>query len=260
MRIKRIIVIVIAGVFLSSSGVAAMFKWRDADGSLHVVDNSAKLPAKYQNILRYDVDHYMSPGGIGFDRDEDGNYQFFDHASPAKARTRRNAPEPFDSPPGVPVTPQQLAEVKRRYLEWGGEPRPEVMEARVSRIISADTFELDSGQKVTYVGIMFPDELKGETKIHKEAVEYQKKIMQKKTVNLIFGPQRFDDKGRMLAYVFVGKDMFVNADLVMNGYAKVHTVKPNTEYRKLFKRLEGFAKRSMLGLWDTGGLGTPSEP
>jgi len=77
--------------------------------------------------------------------------------------------------------------------------------------------------------------------------------MKGKTVHLLFGPRKVDEKGRLLAYVYLGTDVFVNAELVMNGYARVQTVPPNTDYHKLFLRLEEFARKSMLGMWDRGG-------
>lgn len=257
MRIKRMAWMVIAGLFLCGTAGAAMFTWVDADGSYHAVDRPEKLPPKYAAIVRYGTDNFVTPEGIGFERDQSGNFKFFDHTSPGKKVVTHQAPV-LDGAPGSPVSPQQLAMIKQRYLEWGGEPRPQVSEAKVKRIITGDTFELDDGQKVTYIGIEFPEELKGDTRIHKEAVEYQKKLMQGRTVHLIYGPQRQDEKGRVLACVFVGKDLFVNADLVMNGYARVHTIPPNTEYKSLFLRLQGFAKNSMLGMWDKGSA--PAAP
>ena len=253
MRIMRTMILVIALVLVCGPLFAAKYTWTSSDGAYHATDQVSKLPARYREIIRYDTDHYVSPAGYGFERDKDGNFRFFDHASPAKSATRREPPPKLDGPPGSAVTPQQLAEVKMRYQAWGGEPRPEVETGKVKRIISGDTFELENGSKVTYIGIEFPYELKGDTKIHREAVEYQKKLIQGKTVHLIYGLQRRDEMGRELAYVFLGKDMFLNADLVMNGYARVKIVPPNTEYRNLFNRLEKFAKNSMLGIWNAGG-------
>lgn len=251
---KRLVMaLVFACIFLGSIPAwAVMYIWTDPDGSYHATDRIDRVPSQYREIIRIDTDNYVSPSGIGFERDHKGNVQFFDHSSPARKATRRNPPLSLGGPPGSPVTQEQLDEIKRRYRASGKEPRPEVVEEKVSRIITGDTFELENGQKVTFIGIEFPDELKGETPIHKEAIEYQRKLMQGRMVKLLFGPQRFDEKGRLLAYVFIGTDMFVNADLVMNGYARVKTVPPNSDYRALFLRLEDFAQKSMLGMWDKG--------
>ncbi len=250
-RITKVLLLTLLLLFLGRAGHAVTYTWNDPDGSYHATDRVDKLPARYQGIVRHDVDHYVTPEGIGFEKDDMGRIRFFDHTSPAKEKTKR--PEPaLDGPPGSAVTAQQLAEIKRRYLEWGGEPKPQLEDGKVVRIISADTFELADGRKVTYAGIEYPDELKGNTRLHEEVVQYQEKLMKGRTIKMVFGPQRQDEKGRTVAYVYLGTDMFVNADLVMNGYARSHVVPPNVEYRSLFNRLENFAKRSMLGMWEAG--------
>jgi micrococcal nuclease len=244
---------VAALMLVAGAAAAVQFMWTDDKGGLNSTDREDKLPPQYRSILRYDVDHYTSPDGLGFEHDSDGNIRFFDHSSPAKKVTKRYPPANMDnSAPGSAVTPEQLAGIKQRYNTWGKEARPEMQDAKVTRVISPDTFEIAAGQKVAFVGIEFPEELKGETKISAEVMNYEKKLMQGKSVKLIYGPQRQDDKGRLLAYVFVGTDMFVNADLVMNGYARVKTVPPNTDYKSLFTRLEEFAQKSSLGIWDKG--------
>jgi endonuclease YncB( thermonuclease family) len=250
----KIVGIILVTLVVSFTIQAKMYKWTDVDGNLHVTDSVRKLPSEYQNVYKHNKNHFTSPAGIGFEKDYDGNVMFHDHRSPATRRAMRTEPGDFTGPPGSAVTVEQLAEIKRRYMQWGKEPIPRIDSRRVSKIVSADTFELDDGKKVTFIGIAFPEELKGDTELHAEVVEYQEKLYKGRSVKLLYGPRKTDEKGRTLAYVFVGTDMFVNADLVMNGYAKVKTIPPNTEYRRLFLRLEDFAKRSMLGMWDTGEI------
>ena len=257
-KLGRIVLVAVFVLFICPSLFAVMFTWRDDDGKLHVTDRMEQVPAKYRPLLSVDADHYVTPEGYGFERDSSGNYRFFNHSSPAKQVTkqrRRSAPSSPSSSgvsPGSRVTPEQYATVKRNYLIWGQEPVPEVLQARVRRVFSADTFIVDQGQKVTYNGLEFPPELIGSA-VEAEAIRYQKRLLEGKTVALLFGPRREDEDGRTLAYVFIGTDMFVNADLVMNGYARVKITPPNTDYERLFKRLESFAQKSMLGIW--GGSG-----
>jgi len=260
MRMRKLCGVLAAAVF-ALANLAVMYTWTDANNSYHAVDSPDKLPAQYRAVYRTDLERFTAPNGIGFEIDDNGNYRFFDHSSEATRVIRRDPPPDLGGPPGSPVTAQELAEIKRRYQQWGGEPRPEVQDVRVTRIISADTFEIDNGRKVTFIGIEFPDELKGENPLHQKVTAYLRRLMQDKTVHLVFGQQRMDDKGRTLAYVFIGTDMFVNAEMVMNGYARVHTVPPNNDYRTLFLRLEDFARKSGLGLWAaTGAPGAPAQP
>ncbi len=55
--------------------------------------------------------------------------------------------------------------------------------------------------------------------------------------------------GRLLAYVYLEDDTFVNAWLVEHGYAQVMTVPPNVKYQDLFLKLQREAREARKGLW-----------
>ena len=63
-----------------------------------------------------------------------------------------------------------------------------------------------------------------------------------------FVPQR-DRYGRLLAYVYLEDDTFVNAWLVENGYAMVMTVPPSVKHQNLFLELQRKARDARRGLW-----------
>jgi micrococcal nuclease len=67
-------------------------------------------------------------------------------------------------------------------------------------------------------------------------------------VRLVFGVERRDVYGRLLAYAYAGR-RFVNAELVRRGLARTLAIPPNTRYRKLFERLELAAAGAGRGLW-----------
>jgi len=52
-------------------------------------------------------------------------------------------------------------------------------------------------------------------------------------------------------------ELFVNAELVRQGYAKVYTVPPNVKYAKEFLELQREARENERGLWGTAGVGRP---
>ena len=55
---------------------------------------------------------------------------------------------------------------------------------------------------------------------------------------------------RLLAYIFrLSDDMFINLQLVRQGYARVLTIEPNTAYLSEFVAAANEAKRDNLGLW-----------
>jgi micrococcal nuclease len=74
------------------------------------------------------------------------------------------------------------------------------------------------------------------------------RLVDGRTVRLVFDRERHDVYGRLLAYVYVG-DRFVNAALVRDGFARTLPIAPNTSHAGLFARLAERAARRGRGLW-----------
>ena len=59
-----------------------------------------------------------------------------------------------------------------------------------------------------------------------------------------------DDYGRLLAYVYRARDgVFVNAELVRQGYARLLTIPPNVAHATEFVAASADANRASRGLW-----------
>jgi micrococcal nuclease len=69
-----------------------------------------------------------------------------------------------------------------------------------------------------------------------------------RTVRLVFGAERRDVYGRLLAYLYLGKRFF-NPVLVRRGLARSLTIPPNDRFAPLFHRLERRAALAGRGLW-----------
>ncbi len=129
--------------------------------------------------------------------------------------------------------------------------------AIVRRIIDGDTIVLDSGEHVLYIGIDTPEAKHPRKPVQhfgREASEANKKLVDGKPVRLEFDVQKKDRNGRLLAYVFVGsgaEEIFVNAWLVKNGYARAAKYPPNLKYKDKFLKLENEARKQSRGLWKT---------
>jgi micrococcal nuclease len=67
-------------------------------------------------------------------------------------------------------------------------------------------------------------------------------------VRLVFGVERRDAYGRLLAYVYLGH-LFVNAELVRRGLARTLTIPPNDRFAPLFAHLQRRAAQAGRGLW-----------
>ena len=130
----------------------------------------------------------------------------------------------------------------------------------VKNVIDGNTIELDSGETVRYIGVDPPslgrrDE--GPEFYAGQAARYNKKLVFMKNVRLEFDEEKKDDKGNLLAYVFI-KNTFVNENLIRNGYARAHVTEPNTRYREALLSAEKEAMSNDRGVWQEAKKDTES--
>lgn len=122
---------------------------------------------------------------------------------------------------------------------------PDIEQALVARVIDGDTIELANGSRVRYLGIDTPEE--GEF-YGAEASARNRELVQGKVVELQRGKRDTDEFGRLLCYVYVD-GVFVNAELVAQGYAMAYIFDPDERYSQVLVQLEQYAKMSKRGLW-----------
>ena len=126
--------------------------------------------------------------------------------------------------------------------------------ARLARAVDGDTIVVHaSGRRLTVrlLGIDTPETVKPGTPVQcggPRASAYDHRLVDGRTVRLVFDRERRDDYGRLLAYVHVG-GTFVNAALVRDGYARPYPFRPNTAHAALLARLADRAGRLGKGLW-----------
>jgi micrococcal nuclease len=81
-----------------------------------------------------------------------------------------------------------------------------------------------------------------------EAGLYARRRLDGKTVRLEFDVNLRDRYGRLLAYVYLGTELF-NLTLVREGYATADPVPPDTRLASTFEQAEGAARAAGKGLW-----------
>ncbi|HSE84440.1 MAG TPA: thermonuclease family protein, partial [Thermodesulfobacteriota bacterium] len=137
-------------------------------------------------------------------------------------------------------------------------------ESTVERVIDGDTVVLQdtNSTHTRYLGIDAPEILTEESPgdpLSEEAKNLNRNLVNGKTVRLEFDKEKYDDYGRMLAYVFVD-NIFVNEEIVRRGLAKVLVIKPNDRYANEIYEAQDQAKRERRGIWgNLSGLKSPSE-
>lgn len=124
------------------------------------------------------------------------------------------------------------------------------------RVIDGDTIVVkinNRQEKVRYIGIDTP-ELTKTPCIANKAKEYNALLLKgAKQIILEKDVRNRDKYGRLLRYIYVvknNKKIFVNAELVKNGWAKVLTIPPDVKYSKLFLELYKQARKKQLGIWN----------
>ena len=129
--------------------------------------------------------------------------------------------------------------------------------ARVTRIVRADTLEVEGVGIVQMIGIETPDG-KAPTEIYgihgQRALEYVQSSLLGQDVRLESDPAvspRSPDLQK-IAYVFTRDGQLFNAEMVKQGHALVR-VADNFRLIDQFRSLEADAMRGMRGIWGFGG-------
>lgn len=135
-----------------------------------------------------------------------------------------------------------------------GEDGPRAASALVTRVVDGDTVEARLGaevEDVRLIGVDTPETVKPDAPVEcfgPQASRFTHRLLEGRPVRLVFGVERRDVYGRLLAYVYIGH-RFVNAELVRRGLARTLEIPPNTLHKALFRRLELRAARAGRGLW-----------
>ncbi|MGH2974037.1 MAG: thermonuclease family protein [Solirubrobacterales bacterium] len=131
---------------------------------------------------------------------------------------------------------------------------PAVARAYVVRAVDGDTIEARIGgrlEDVRYIGVDTPETVKPDTPVQcfgPRASAFNHHLVEGRRARLVFGVERRDVYGRLLAYVYLGR-RFVNAILIRRGLARSLTIPPNDRFAPRLRRLEMRAARAGRGLW-----------
>jgi micrococcal nuclease len=138
--------------------------------------------------------------------------------------------------------------------ESGSTPTGHSVTARVVRVVDGDTIlaSVDGHDEyVRYIGVDTPETVKPDTPVQcygPQASAENDRLVEGRSVRLVFDRERRDVYGRLLAYVYSGS-RFVNATLARDGYARTLDIAPNTAHAPLLHRLAARAAKDGRGLW-----------
>lgn len=126
---------------------------------------------------------------------------------------------------------------------------------RVDRVVDGDTVKVwyrGKSEYVRLIGVDTPETVKPNMKPQyygKEASTFLKNLLKGERVYLLFDRTKRDRYKRLLGYIYRAPDgMFVNAEIVKQGYGKAYT-RFRFTHRIDFVKYEKHAKKSKKGLW-----------
>ncbi len=136
---------------------------------------------------------------------------------------------------------------------------------KITRVVSADTIELENGERVHLIGLKAPKPPKKKkvekdefgfvvenvdpwTPVEEEAFDFAKRFLEDKYVRLEFDIDKRNE-GYTLAYVFlIDGNVFANAEILKHGFADLQITPPNLKYADTLREAYREAKKEQRGL------------
>ncbi len=118
----------------------------------------------------------------------------------------------------------------------------------VTRVIDGDTIDVRIGNqtfRVRYIGIDTPE--RGDLYFY-QSTEANRRLVEGKIVILVKDVSEVDRYDRLLRYIFVG-DVFVNHELIRQGYAYAYTYPPDVACADIFVAAQQAARELEHGFW-----------
>jgi micrococcal nuclease len=121
----------------------------------------------------------------------------------------------------------------------------------VDTVIDGDTIILKDGRTIRYLGINTPETnhpTKGLECFGAEATIKNNELVNEKKITLECGNENIDEYGRYLRYVYVD-DIFINAELVEEGFAVAFPFGQTEKLDQVFVQLENYSRLQNKGMW-----------
>jgi endonuclease YncB( thermonuclease family) len=148
------------------------------------------------------------------------------------------------STPGIPLTALGASCIPNNPAQTG----------KVVEVVDGDTIKVlldQDGQTYTirYIGMDTPENTSQVEYFGAEASAKNAELVYGKNVTLIKDISETDQYGRLLRYV-LADNIFVNYELVLQGYANTASYPPDIACIPTFQEAEQIARASNLGLWN----------
>jgi micrococcal nuclease len=122
----------------------------------------------------------------------------------------------------------------------------------IDYVYDGDTVRTARGEKIRLIGLDTPEMNweEGEAEFYaREAFEYTREKLLKRSVYLEYDKEHRDKYDRLLAYLFLEDGTFFNQELLKEAYAGLLLIPPNLKYQDLFKETVREARLDYRGIW-----------
>jgi len=137
---------------------------------------------------------------------------------------------------------------------------------KVVEVLRGDTVRLENGELLHLIGVSAPECKKtnkryGDSKMTgipesvlevmgNEVIQFTRNLIENKYICVEFDVEQRDQYGTLMGYVFLPEeDVFVNAEIIRQGYTSGIITSPNDRYKSMFMKLYTEAKQRSEGIW-----------
>lgn len=120
--------------------------------------------------------------------------------------------------------------------------------ARVTKVIDGDTIDVrlanGNSERIRYIGIDTPE---FDEPCFREATQRNKALLKDRNIRLIRDTNNRDRYGRLVRYICNSEDVFIDAQLIAEGYAEAFRFWPDVRFAEYFLSLEKTAIENQTG-------------
>jgi endonuclease YncB( thermonuclease family) len=131
-------------------------------------------------------------------------------------------------------------------------------QASIRYIHDGDTLHLSDGRKIRLIGINTPELARDDRAAEPFALQAKNALQAlfktDRSISLLFGKDKKDRYGRLLAHAFLNQGENVQASLLKQGYASAISVPPNTRFARCYLKMEKIARCNKAGLWQNTSI------
>jgi len=141
---------------------------------------------------------------------------------------------------------------------------------QIKEVIEANVIRLNDGRTLRLIGVRCPSIrhrisekwFNSEEELSLEAKKFTEKLIEGKQIRLEFDVLQQDHYGDLLAYIFVkddGKELFLNKEIIRNGFGYYLVSFPNTKYLDDLAASQKEAFQLKRGIWEKDDVVSSEE-